>query len=173
MASEHEDEDPPRTQAADPAVELKESRTYDNLKAAFAADAQAAARYAYFAQRAELEGHDEVATSFRAAARAGETVVGGHLEFLRAVADPQTGLPIGASEQNLLAAIERETYAAEILFAGFARTAREEGFDQVADWFTTLSQAGQARARALQRALDALRADTYAGAEEPHARRKR
>ena len=152
------------------APDLKESRTFDNLKAAFAADSQAASRYTFFATRAEVEGHDELAQSFRGAAKAGETVVLGHLEYLRAVADPQTGLPIGASEQNLLSAIERETYAAEILFTGFARTAREEGFDQVAEWFTTLSRAGQTRARALQRALDMLRKETFA--EEP-ARRKR
>lgn len=155
------------------APDLKESRTFDNLKAAFAADAQAAARYAYFATRADLEGHDEAGVVLRNAARAGETVLLGHMEYLRAVADPQTGLPIGGSEQNLLSAIERETYAADILFAGFARTAREEGFDQVAEWFTTLSRAGQARARALQRALDALRTDTYVGTSDEPRRRPR
>lgn len=154
------------------APDLKESRTFENLKAAFAADAQAAGRFAFFATRADLEGHDALATAFRAAARADETVLLGHLEFLRAVADPQTGLAIGTSEQNLLSAIERETYAAEILFTGFARTAREEGFDQVAEWFTSLSRAGQARVRALQRALDALRAESL-GEEQPAARRKR
>ncbi|MBX3471114.1 MAG: rubrerythrin [Planctomycetes bacterium] len=162
MASEHDDPQAP---------DLKESRTFENLKAAFAADAQALGRCAFFASRADIEGHDEVGHVFRSAARAGETVLLGHLEFLRAVADPQTGLPIGGSEQNLLSAIERETYAAEILFAGFARTAREEGFDQVAEWFATLSRAGQARARCLQRALDALRAETYVG-EEPRANRR-
>jgi rubrerythrin len=155
------------------APDLKESRTFDNLKAAFAADAQAAARYAYFATRADLEGHDEAGVVLRNAARAGETVLLGHMEYLRSVADPQTGLPIGGSEQNLLSAIERETYAADILFAGFARTAREEGFDQVAEWFTTLSRAGQARARALQRALDALRTDTYVGTSDEPRRRPR
>ncbi len=153
------------------APDLKESRTFDNLKAAFAADAQALGRSAFFATRADVEGQDEAGQAFRNAARAGETVLLGHLEFLRAVADPQTGLPIGTSEQNLLSAIERETYAAEILYAGFARTAREEGFDQVAEWFATLSRAGQARARSLQRTLDALRSDTYVG-EEPRRQRR-
>jgi rubrerythrin len=152
--------------------DLKESRTFDNLKAAFAADAQAAGRYAYFAARADVEGHDEVAQTFRAAARAGETVAVGHMDFLRSVADPQTGLPIGASEQNLLSAIERETYAAEILFAGFARTAREEGFDQVAEWFTSLARGGEVRARTLQRVLDALRADSYSGSAVQDDRRR-
>jgi rubrerythrin len=153
------------------APDLKESRTFDNLKAAFAADSQAASRYAYFAMRADVEGHDALAQSFRGAARAGETVLLGHLDFLRAVADPQTGLPIGGSEHNLLSAIERETYAAEILYTGFARTAREEGFDQVADWFTTLARAGQTRARAMQRALDGLRRETYA--DEPQAAQRK
>lgn len=163
MAAENEDAQAP---------DLKESRTFDNLKAAFAADAQALGRYAYFASRADVEGQDEAGQAFRRAARADETVLLGHLEYLRAVADPQTGLPIGTSEQNLLSAIERETYAAEILYAGFARTAREEGFDQVADWFATLSRAGQARARALQRTLDALHADSYVGGEEPRGPRR-
>ena len=153
--------------------DLKESRTFDNLKTAFAADSQAASRYSYFATRADVEGHDELAQAFRGASKAGETVVLGHLEFLRAVADPQTGLPIGASEQNLLSAIERETYAAEILYAGFARTAREEGFDQVAEWFTALSRGGEARARALQRALDGLRSDSYSGSGALNDERRR
>lgn len=144
--------------------DLKESRTYENLKAAFAQDAQAAGRYAYFAARADVEGHLGASGALRAAAQAETARVQGHLDFLRGVGDPQTGAPIGTVEEALLSAIERENYAAELLYAGFARTAREEGFEAVAEWFQTLSRAGQVQARHLQRELDRVRLDASADA---------
>jgi len=138
------------------ALELEDSKTYDNLKQAFAAGSQAASRCGYFAARADQEGHLEVSDVFRAVSKSKSAHAQGHLDFLREVADPQTGTPIGASEQNLRSAIVRATYEYETLFPAFARTAREEGFDVVGTWFETLAEAGRNHVVHLQRALERL-----------------
>ena len=80
----------------------------------------------------------------------------GHLEFLEAVGDPATGLPIGATGDNLKAAIAGETHEYTDMYPGMARTAREEGFDEIVDWFETLAKAERPHAGRFQKALDAL-----------------
>ncbi|MEZ6185003.1 MAG: rubrerythrin family protein [Planctomycetota bacterium] len=122
-----------------PEPDLRDSRTFENLKAAFAADCQDVARYRYFANRADLEGQLECSLMFRAAVEGQGTRTLGHLDFLSAVSDPVTRVSIGTNEQNLRAAISRTTYEAETMYVNFAKTAREEGFDAVADWFETLA----------------------------------
>lgn len=133
-------------------LELRESKTWENLRSAFASACMDAARYGWFATRADLEGELELAALFRAAAQSEAQQSQGHLDFLREVGDPQTRAPIGTSEQNLKAAINRATYETETLWTGFGRTAREEGFDAVADWFEALVRAGRRRLELLQNA---------------------
>lgn len=140
----------------DEVLDLKDSRTHDNLKAAFSSDAQGACRYAFFATRAENEGLIELAQLFRGAAQGLSTHAQGHLGFLTQVGDPQTGASVLGCEGQLRSAIERESYGFETMYSGFARTAREEGFDRVADWFEAMARAGRHQARALRRALDEL-----------------
>jgi rubrerythrin len=70
----------------------------------------------------------------------------GHLDFLKGVGDPATGLPIGDTAANLKAAIEGETHEYTDMYPGMARTAREEGFAEVADWFETLAKAEKSHA---------------------------
>ena len=55
----------------------------------------------------------------------------GHFDFLSEVGDPVTGVPVGATTDNLKSAIEGETYEYTEMYPGFARTARDEGFDEV------------------------------------------
>lgn len=133
-------------------LELRESKTWENLRSAFSSACMDTARYGWFATRADLEGELELAALFRAAAQSENQLAQGHLDFLREVGDPTTRAPIGTSEQNLKAAINRATYETETLWTGFARTAREEGFDAVADWFETLVRAGRRRLELLQNA---------------------
>jgi len=121
--------------------DLQTSRTLENLKAAFAADCQDAARHRYFATRADLEGQLSASMLFRAAKEGQSSRAQGHLDFLSAVSDPVTRLPIGTTEENLRAAISRTTYEGETMYVAFAKTAREEGFDSVADWFESLAAA--------------------------------
>src|SRR5476649_309956 len=89
---------------------LKDSQTLDNLKAAFAGESQANRRYLYFAQKADVEGYNDVAAVFRSTAEGETGHAHGHLEFMEAVGDPATGLPIGGTDLNLKAAIAGETH---------------------------------------------------------------
>ena len=135
---------------------LKGTRTHDNLKAAFAGESQANRRYLYFANKADVEGQNDVAALFRSTAEGETGHAHGHLEFLEQVGDPATGLPIGPTRDNLKAAVAGETHEYTDMYPGMARTAREEGFDEIADWFETLAKAERSHANRYVKALDAL-----------------
>ena len=128
---------------------LKGSKTEENLKYAFAGESQANRRYLYFAQKADVEGYNDVAAVFRSTAEGETGHAHGHLEFLEEVGDPATGLPIGKTADNLKAAVAGETHEYTDMYPGMARTAREEGFDEIADWFETLAKAEQSPCRPL------------------------
>jgi rubrerythrin len=136
--------------------QLKGSKTEQNLKDAFAGESQANRRYLYFAQKADIEGFNDVAVVFRSTAEGETGHAHGHLQFLETVGDPATGLPFGDTASNLKAAIAGETHEYTDMYPGMARTAREEGFDEIADWFETLAKAEKSHAGRFQRALDAL-----------------
>lgn len=138
--------------------ELKGSQTHENLKEAFAGESQANRRYLYFGRRAEIEKQTEVAALFRDTAESETSHAFGHLEFLAQAGDPATDLPIGTTEENLAAAAAGETYEFTAMYPGFAKTAREEGFDDIADWFGTLARAERTHAGRYERALEKLRA---------------
>ncbi len=135
---------------------LKGSKTEGNLKEAFAGESQANRRYLYFAQKADVEGYNDVAAVFRSTAEGETGHAHGHLEYLEAVGDPATGLPIGKTSQNLAAAVAGETHEYTDMYPGMARTARQEGFDEIADWFETLAKAEKSHAGRFQRALEAM-----------------
>ncbi|MBY6204903.1 rubrerythrin family protein [Halomonas denitrificans] len=137
-------------------MELKGSRTEQNLKDAFSGESQANRRYLYFAQRADVEGYNDVATVFRSTAEGETGHAHGHLEYLEQVGDPATGEPIGDTRKNLAAAIAGETHEYTDMYPGMARTARDEGFDEIADWFETLARAERSHANRFQKALDEL-----------------
>jgi rubrerythrin len=135
---------------------LKGSKTHDNLKAAFAGESQANRRYLYFANRADIEGVTEVASLFRSTAEGETGHAHGHLDYLAEVGDPATDLPIGSSELNLKAAVAGETHEYTDMYPGMAKSARAEGFDEIADWFETLAKAERSHANKFAKALDAL-----------------
>ena len=137
-------------------MELQNSQTVQNLKDAFAGEAQANRRYLYFAAKADVEGENDVAAVFRSTAEGETGHAHGHLEYLEEVGDPATGLPIGDTRKNLLASIEGETHEYSDMYPGMAKTAREEGFEEIADWFETLPKAERSHANRFQKALDAL-----------------
>ncbi len=130
--------------------------TLDNLKAAFAGESQANRRYLYFAQKADVEGYNDVSAVFRSTAEGETGHAHGHLEFMEAVGDPATGQPIGTTELNLKAAIAGETHEYTDMYPGMARTARDEGFAEIADWFETLAKAEKSHAGRFQKALQTL-----------------
>ncbi len=80
----------------------------------------------------------------------------GHLDFLKEVGDPVTGEPIGDTEKNLKAAVAGETYEYTEMYPGFAKTARDEGFVEVAEWFETLARAEKSHAGRFGKGLETL-----------------
>lgn len=137
-------------------MKLKGSKTEENLKAAFAGESQANRRYLYFANKADIEGQNDVAALFRSTAEGETGHAHGHLEYLEQVGDPATGLPIGSSRLNLTAAVAGETHEYTDMYPGMAKSARDEGFEEIADWFQTLAKAERSHANRFQKALDAL-----------------
>ena len=135
---------------------LNGSKTHQNLKDAFAGESQANRRYLYFANKADVEGLPEVATLFRSTAEGETGHAHGHLDYLAHVGDPATGLPIGSSSDNLKASVAGETHEYTDMYPGMAKTARSEGFDEIADWFETLAKAERSHANRYQKALNEL-----------------
>src|SRR5260370_42403271 len=121
---------------------LKGTETEQNLKDAFAGEIQAIRRYLYFAQKAEVEGLNDVAAVFRSTAEGENSHAHGHLEYLEEVGDPATGKPIGPTGDNLKAPIASETHEYTAGNPAMARVARQEGFDGMADWSKTPAKAG-------------------------------
>ena len=126
--------------------QLKGSKTHGNLKAAFAGESQANRRYLYFAKVADVEGYPEVAGNFRETAEGETGHAHGHLDYLKQVGDPATDQPIGSTDANLKSAIAGETHEYTDMYPGMAKTAREEGFVDIADWFETLAKAEKSHA---------------------------
>jgi Rubrerythrin len=137
-------------------MSLANTKTLENLKAAFAGESQANRRYLYFAQKADIEGYNDVATVFRSTAEGETGHAHGHLEFMEAVGDPATGEPIGSTSDNLKSAVAGETHEYTDMYPSMAREAREEGFDEIADWFETLAKAEKSHAGRFQKALDGM-----------------
>jgi len=137
-------------------AKLEGTKTHENLKEAFAGESQANRRYLYFAKVADVEGYPDVAGLFKDTA-VGETGhAHGHLDFLKQVGDPATGKPIGNTEKNLASAVAGETYEYQTMYPGFAKTARDEGFAEVAEWFETLAKAEKSHAGRFDKALKEL-----------------
>ena len=135
---------------------LKGSKTENNLKEAFAGESQANRRYLYFAQKADVEGYNDVAAVFRSTAEGETGHAHGHLEFLEEVGDPATGKPIGETKDNLVSAVAGETHEYTDMYPGMAKTAREEGFEEIADWFETLAKAEKSHAGKFQKTLESI-----------------
>ena len=135
---------------------LKGTKTHANLKEAFAGESQANRRYLYFAQKADVEGYPDVAALFRSVAEGETGHAFGHFDFLAAVGDPVTGVEVGPTADNLKSAIEGETYEYTEMYPGFARTAREEGFEEVGEWLETLARAEKSHAGRFLQGLEQI-----------------
>jgi rubrerythrin len=135
---------------------LDGSKTHEHLKEAFAGESQANRRYLYFAKVADIEGYPEVAGLFKDTADGETGHAHGHLDFLKQVGDPATGKPIGDTLKNLQSAVAGETYEYQSMYPGFAKTAREEGFSEIAEWFETLAKAEKSHAGRFEKAAQTL-----------------
>ena len=138
------------------AKSLKGTKSFENLKSAFAGESQANRRYLYFARVADIEGYPDVGGLFRDTSEAETGHAFGHLDFLKEVGDPCTGIPIGTTEKNLKSAVEGETYEYTEMYPGFARTARDEGLTELAEWFETLAKAEKSHAGRFTKGLEKI-----------------
>lgn len=138
------------------AKSLNGTKTHENLKHAFAGESQANRRYLYFARRADIEGYPDIGGLFRDTSEAETGHAFGHLDFLKEVGDPVTGEPIGDTAKNLKSAVAGETYEYTEMYPGFAKVAREEGFDEIAEWFETLARAEKSHAGRFNKGLETL-----------------
>jgi rubrerythrin len=130
------------------------TQTEENLKKAFAAEAATALRYDYFARRANIEGHNDVAMLFSSSAAGERGHAFGHLEFLRR--DPASGNPMTRTRLNIQSAIASETVEYHDMYPHMAEIARNEGFEEIAVWFETLAKAERSHANQFQKALNTL-----------------
>ena len=137
-------------------TEFKGSKTAQNLMDAFAGESQANRRYLYFAKVADVEGYPDVAGLFRDTAEGETGHAHGHMDFLKPIGDPATGEPFGDTEKNLKSAVIGETHEYTDMYPGMAKSAREEGFSEIADWFETLAKAEKSHAGRFGQALDSL-----------------
>lgn len=135
---------------------LKGSKTEENLIAAFARESQANRRFLFFAHTADVEGYPEVAALFRSIAEGETGHAFGILDFLVDVGDPITGEPMGSTGENLRSAIAGETHDHTELYPEYARTARDEGFEEIAEWLETLSGAEHNHADRFRESLESL-----------------
>ena len=136
--------------------QLTGTKTHKNLKDAFAGESQANRRYLYFAKVADIEGYPEIAGNFRETADGETGHAHGHLDYLKVVGDPATGLPLGDTATNLKASVAGETHEYTDMYPGMAKQARTDGFAEIADWFETLAKAERSHANRFQKALDQL-----------------
>jgi rubrerythrin len=135
---------------------LKGTKTHENLKEAFGGESMANRRYLYFAKQADIEGYPDIAGLFRDTAEGETGHAHGHMDYLKDIGDPATGEPFGDTEENLKSAIAGETHEYTNMYPGMAKTAREEGFDEVADWFETLAKAERSHALRYEQGLKSI-----------------
>ncbi len=134
--------------------DIKGTRTEENLRKAFSIEAQTAMRYEYFANRANIEGHNDVAMLFSSSAAGEKGHALGHLEFLRR--DPVSNNVMNKTRLNIQSAIDGETIEYHNIYPRMAEIAREEGFEEIAIWFETLAKAERFHANQFQKALNNL-----------------
>ncbi|MEM3670166.1 MAG: rubrerythrin family protein [Thermoprotei archaeon] len=134
---------------------LAGTKSEENLKNAFHGEAMANRRYLYFAKRADEEGYPEIAATMRSIAEGETAHAFGHLDFVRqgGIGDPATGVPIKSLEDMLNSAIKGETYEWTQMYPGFASQARNEGFQELAEWYETLAKAEKSHAAKFEQLL--------------------
>jgi rubrerythrin len=136
--------------------DLNGTQTHQNLKEAFRGESQANRRYLYFARKADIEDQADIVALFRSVSEGETGHAFGHFDFLAEVGDPVTSVPVGPTEANLKSAIEGETYEYTEMYPGFAKTARDEGFDEVAEWLETLARAEKSHAGRFTQGLESV-----------------
>lgn len=104
--------------------------TLDNMQAAFKGESNAHVRYLAFARQADSEGFDQIASLFRAAARAEEIHAANHAKVIKELGEEPTAKiatpEVKTTRENLEAAIKGETYERDIMYPDFLKQARTD-----------------------------------------------
>ncbi len=114
-------------------MELKGSKTEQNLLAAFAGESQARNKYTYFASKAKKDGYEQIAAIF-------EETANNEKEHAKMWFKELHGGEVPSTVENLLAAAEGENYEWTDMYEGFAKTAEEEGFKAIAAKFRAVGE---------------------------------
>ena len=107
---------------------IKGTQTEKNLMAAFAGESEATNKYTYFASKAKKDGYVQISKIF-------EETAGNEREHAKIWFKLLHGGAVGPTPENLAAAAAGENYEWTDMYKGFAETARQEGFDRIADLF--------------------------------------
>ena len=113
-------------------MELKGSKTEQNLMTAFAGESQARNKYTYFASKAKKDGYEQIAAIF-------EETANQEKEHAKMWFKELNGGEIPSTEDNLQAAIDGENYEWTDMYEEFARVAEEEGFKLIANKFRAVA----------------------------------
>ena len=114
-------------------MELKNSKTYENLQTAFAGESQARNKYTYFASKARKDGYEQIAAIF-------EETANNEKEHAKMWFKLLNGGDILSTKENLLSAAEGENYEWTDMYEEFAKTAKEEGFNNIAFLFESVAK---------------------------------
>ena len=114
-------------------MELKGSKTEQNLMAAFAGESQARNKYTYFAKKKKKEGYEQIAAIF-------EETANNEKEHAKMWFKELHGGEVPSTLENLLAAAEGENYEWTDMYAEFAKTAEDEGFTRIAYLFNEVAK---------------------------------
>ena len=106
-------------------MELKDSKTFQNLATAFAGEAQARVKYEYYASQAKKDGYEQIAAFFTETSN-------NEKEHAKLWYKHMAGGKVGPTTENLKLAAEGENYEWTEMYAEMAKTAREEGFPEIA-----------------------------------------
>lgn len=133
-------------------AELKGSKTEANLQAAFAGESQARNKYTYFASQAKKEGYNQIADLFLETAN-------NEKEHAKLWFKELHGGKVGTTAENLKAAAEGENYEWTDMYAGFAETAKEEGFTRIATLFEGVAKIEKHHEERYLRLLENVKGD--------------
>lgn len=131
-------------------MELKGSKTEQNLQTAFAGESMARNKYTYYASKAKKEGYVHIGKLFEETANNEKEHAKLWFKFLH-------GGEVPSTEQNLFDAAEGENYEWTDMYAGFAETAKEEGFTQLAALFTMVGKIEKTHEERYRTLLDNLK----------------
>ena len=142
-------------------MELKGSKTEQNLMAAFAGESQARNKYTYYASKAKKDGYEQIAALFEETARNEKEHAKIWFKLLH------DGIP--STEENLLDAAMGENYEWTDMYAGFAEVAKEEGFDHIAYLFSEVAKIEKEHEERYRNLLNNIKEDKVFKREEKMA----